>query len=81
MQNMFENMSHATVTNNVSVDYILEMLPHHKGAVAMSTLTLQYLICPELKPILQSIIALQQKGIKQLEDLLQILEESGYSCE
>lgn len=81
MQNMFENMSHAAVTNNVSMDYILEMIPHHEGAVQMCTLTLQYLICPELKPILQSIITLQKRGIKQLEDLLQTLEQSGYSCE
>ena len=56
-------------TRRVDCDFLREMLPHHKGAVEMASITLQSDICPELVPILQAIITSQETGIAQMEAL------------
>lgn len=70
MQNMFSKMSCAPDTNQLNVNFIREMIPHHMGAFEMSKTTLQYDICPQLKPVLNDIISSQQKGIRQMQQLL-----------
>lgn len=70
METMFSEMKSAQTTNRVNCDFMREMIPHHEGAVAMSETTLQYEICPELKPILQAIITSQKRGIMQMKQLL-----------
>lgn len=70
MQTMFSAMGAACATNQLNADFLREMIPHHRGAVEMSRLTLQYPICPELIPILESIIANQERGIMQMQHLL-----------
>lgn len=74
MQTMFSAMGSAPDTNQINADFMLEMIPHHKGAVEMSQAALQYDICPELKPILQSIIVSQKKGIAQMRQLLRCIK-------
>ena len=69
MDTMFSDMGSAPMTNDVNLNFIQEMIPHHKGAIAMSKNALQYDICPELKPILQAIITSQEKGVRQMEKL------------
>lgn len=71
MQTMFSEMRCARAINRINCDFMWEMIPHHKGAVEMATNALQFDICPALKPILQRIITSQQKGIVQMQDLLQ----------
>ncbi|MDE7253570.1 MAG: DUF305 domain-containing protein [Acetatifactor sp.] len=70
MQTMFAQMQNACATNCINCDFMWEMIPHHEGAVKMSETTLQYGICPELRPILEAIITSQKKGIKQMQGLL-----------
>ncbi len=70
---MFSNMRNARASNNINADFMREMIPHHKGAVQMSENALQYPICPELTPILQSIISSQEKGIQDMANLLRQL--------
>lgn len=74
MHMMFFEMENARSTNQINADFIREMIPHHEGAVKMSENTLQYEICPELKPILEAIITSQEKGIAQMQYLLQCME-------
>ncbi len=74
MQSMFSNMSRACSTNQINCNFMWEMIPHHEGAVLMSEITLQFNICPELKPILDSIISSQKKGISEMQNLLHCLE-------
>lgn len=71
---MFMEMGSATITNDINANFMREMIPHHKGAVRMSNNALMFNICPELKPILYTIITSQCKGIKQLQQLLRQLE-------
>jgi len=66
---MFTRMRQAPATNNIDRDFIVEMIPHHRGAVEMSKNALTYPICPPLRPILQAIITSQERGIAQMEQL------------
>lgn len=70
MQVMFCGMEGACATNDVTMNFLREMIPHHRGAVGMSETALRCRICPELRPILQAIITSQKQGICQMEQLL-----------
>ena len=73
-QTMFWEMRLAPVTNSVNANFIREMIPHHEGAVRMSNNALQFNICPELKPILYTILTSQCEGIRQLTHLLNYID-------
>ena len=75
MNTMFEQMETAQPDKNINISFMREMIPHHKCAIAMSSLTLDEPICPSLKPILTSIITSQEKGVKEMEQLLSCLDE------
>ena len=60
---MFTNMGDACATNNVSINFMHETIPHHRGAIQMSENTFRFSICPELLPIIQAIIISQQAVI------------------
>lgn len=79
MKTMFDEMGSACGTNQINMDFMREMIPHHKGAVEMSENALRYNICAGLVPILKDIIVSQKKGIQQMECLLQELEQEGCS--
>lgn len=70
---MFNRMRTAKATNDINCCFLREMLPHHEGAVAFSEITLRQNICPQLVPILDSIITSQKRGICQMERLLDML--------
>lgn len=69
-QRMFDDMGNAPSVNNINVNFMREMIPHHLGAIQMSENALQYTICPELKPILEAIITSQEQGVREMEGLL-----------
>lgn len=70
MQIMFHEMGTARTTNQINADFMREMIPHHEGAIRMSETTLRYSICPDLVPVLQSIITSQKRGVCQMRHLL-----------
>lgn len=74
MRAMFRRMQNACATNRLNCNFMWEMIPHHQGAIEMSSLTLQYDICPELIPILEAIFVSQKKGVCQMRQLLCKLE-------
>lgn len=67
---MFDAMGGAPETNCIDTNFMREMIPHHEGAVRMSENALKYDICPELRPILCTIIKLQRRGIREMQALL-----------
>lgn len=70
LKTMFCQMSFACTDNNIDTNFIREMIPHHRGAVHMSENALRFPLCPELIPILETIIAQQKQGILQMQKLL-----------
>lgn len=72
-QTMFRCMQNTEAVNSIDCNFLQEMIPHHEGAVAFSETALQYCICPELAPILKSIIHSQKEGICRMQDLMRCL--------
>ena len=72
-QTMFADMENSCATNNLNASFIREMIPHHRGAIQMSENALRFPICPELVPLLDSIIVSQQAGIRKMEHLLRCM--------
>lgn len=70
MVTMFTQMGSAPACNDINTDFMREMIPHHEGAIRMAKNALDYPICPELIPILRSIISSQEKGVCQMKELL-----------
>lgn len=66
---MHRQMEDARADNRIDCSFLSQMIPHHMGAVRMSETTLKCDICPELKPVLQSIITSQKRGIMQMRAL------------
>ncbi len=64
---MIEKMGKSAQTENVSYDFISEMIPHHEGAIRMCENLLQYPISPELRRVANNIILEQSRGIQQLQ--------------
>lgn len=79
-QTMFEDMRNACSTNDINADFIREMIPHHRGAIQMSRNALQFPVCQELKPVIQSILVSQQNGIREMECLLKTIENCHRPC-
>lgn len=73
LNTMFSGMETACFDNNVTCNFMREMIPHHLGAVRMCENALKYDICTELVPIMRSIIRSQEKGICQMRSLLNCL--------
>ncbi len=67
---MFTRMQTAPDLNDINTDFLLEMIPHHQGAIQMSENALRFPICIELKPILQAIITSQRQGVREMNCLL-----------
>ncbi len=67
---MFSQMRNACSDNDINANFMREMIPHHQGAIRMSKNALNYPICPELVPILKTIITSQEKGVQEMECLL-----------
>lgn len=67
---MLTAMDTACANDNVSADFMREMIPHHRGAVELSRTALRYPICSGLRPILDAIITSQTRGICQMQCLL-----------
>ena len=67
---MFSQMRNACSTNQINANFMREMIPHHQGAIRMSKNALHFSVCPQLIPILQTIIVSQEKGVREMKALL-----------
>ncbi len=66
MNTMQHDMMGATMTGNADQDFVAMMIPHHKGAVAMAQVELQYGKDPQMRRLAASIIAAQNVEIAQM---------------
>lgn len=71
---MFHDMDTACSDNNISANFMREMIPHHRGAIRMCENALRFCICCGLGPILESIISSQSRGIQEMERLLSCMQ-------
>lgn len=70
LEEMIQGMIHAPLTDSISHNFIVQMIPHHKAAIRMCENLLQYTTCIPLQNIAEGIIKEQTKSIANMEDIL-----------
>lgn len=75
LQKMHKDMSF-TYTNDVDVDFVRGMIPHHQGAIEQAEVLLKYSTNPRLRRLAGGIIAAQRREIRFMEKWLKE-HESG----
>jgi len=66
---MISKMVSSIRSNNINLNFVSEMIPHHEGAVAMCQNLLNYSINPNLAQVARDIIQQQSAGIIQLKQI------------
>lgn len=74
-QNMFSQMKSACPDNNININYIRQMIPHHEGGIAMSRNALRFNICPRLRLMLNEMIESQFKGVEEMKKVMKCYSE------
>ena len=69
LNEMATKMLNPSLTNNITLDFIVCMVPHHQAAIYMSQNLLKYTNFEPLQNIANGIIEMQQRGIKQMEEI------------
>lgn len=70
LDNMIEEMTGAKLTDSLSHNFIVQMIPHHMVAIEMSRNILRYTACLPLQDIAQGIITEQTKSIEDMRAIL-----------
>lgn len=64
---MVKGMTEAELTNSISYNFIVQMIPHHEAAIMMSENILDYTHNDELRSIAENIISEQTKSIENMK--------------
>lgn len=66
---MCNKMTTTKVTNNITINFIESIIPHHKSGIQMCENLLQYTYYKPLQEIAQNIIKMQSAKIEQMEEI------------
>lgn len=66
---MKEAMNAAPNTGNVDLDFVLEMMPHHEGAIEMAKAIIKYSPNEDVKRIAQNIVTSQEAEMPLMQKL------------
>lgn len=69
VEEMMQGMASAQCSENVDKAFLLQMIPHHKGAIAMAENILQYTQNIQVQEMAKKIVEKQTREIKQMEKL------------
>ncbi len=70
---MIQGMSNAQTGNNVNVDFLTEMIPHHEGAINMAKNLLKFEVCEPLRTLAENIVTSQTSQAEEMKTLLRKL--------
>lgn len=77
---MIAGMCSAGLTESISHNFIVQMIPHHMAAIKMSENILKYTSNPKLEEIAKGIISEQTKSIENMQEILKSCEGLTNSC-
>lgn len=77
LDRMVEEMTSAELTDSISYNFIVQMIPHHQAAIAMAKNILLYTQNKNVEKIACNIISIQTKSI---EDMQHILHRCSKGC-
>ncbi len=69
VKQMADKMLSPEITNNITINFIECMIPHHKAAISMSENLLKYTTYLPLQEIAKNIIQMQTKGIEEMKEI------------
>lgn len=75
--NMANKMLSQNITNNITIDFIECMIPHHQAAIYMCENLLKYTNYLPLQEITKDIIKMQTRGIEQMKEIARTTQ--GYT--
>ena len=81
LNEMRRGMTDALLTDSISQNFIVQMIPHHQAAIEMSKNILQYTTCIPLQEIAEGIVAEQTQSIADLEAVLPICSTEDNSAQ
>ena len=70
LSEMQSQMTSVRFSGNISIDFIKQMIPHHRGAIKMSELLLEYTTNIPLQNIALDIISEQRESIESMESII-----------
>lgn len=70
LDRMIQGMTCAELTDSISHNFIVQMIPHHRAAIEMSENILQYTTNLTIEEIAENIICEQSKSIADMESIL-----------
>lgn len=70
LNNMINEMTSADLTDSISHNFIVQMIPHHRAAIEMSENVLKYTDNTELTEIANNIITEQTESINNMQNIL-----------
>lgn len=83
LDNMTVEMTDVELTDSLSHNFIVQMIPHHRAAIEMSHNILRYTTCVPVQDIACNIIQEQTKSIENMQQILSCcskLENSEQEC-
>lgn len=66
---MIQGMTEVELTDSISHNFIVQMIPHHRAAIEMSKNILNYTNCQCLQDIAETIISEQTKSIENMQKI------------
>lgn len=75
LDEMIHGMTDAELTDSISHNFIVQMIPHHRAAIQMSENILKYTTSVPLQNIAEQIISEQTKSIANMEQAKAICSE------
>ncbi len=70
LDRMILGMTEAELTDSISHNFIVQMIPHHRAAIEMSENLLRFTTCVPLQTIASGIITAQTESIRAMEAAL-----------
>lgn len=70
LDEMIKGMTEAELTDSISRNFIVQMIPHHKAAIDMSLNLLKYTTCVPLQNIALGIVSAQTESIEDMRKIL-----------